>query len=85
MAPKSLAEQMAELEDLTPRGNLLILILLMVIFDVVVGGNYVLTMVMFFLDYDPEDLDRGNQDSDEEGAAGGEDENAGREHYQAVG
>ncbi|GLB09926.1 rRNA-processing protein bfr2 [Aspergillus tubingensis] len=55
MAPKSLAEQMAELEDLTPR------------------------------DYDPEDLDRGNQDSDEEGAGGGKDENAGREHYQAVG
>ncbi|OJJ78077.1 hypothetical protein ASPBRDRAFT_191335 [Aspergillus brasiliensis CBS 101740] len=54
MAPKSLAEQMAELEDLTPR------------------------------DYDPEDLDRGNQDSDEEGA-GEKDENAGREHYQAVG
>ncbi|TPR04826.1 hypothetical protein CAN33_0031675 [Aspergillus niger] len=54
MAPKSLAEQMAELEDLTPR------------------------------DYDPEDLDRGNQDSDEEGA-GAKDENAGREHYQAVG
>ncbi|RAK98827.1 AATF family protein [Aspergillus ibericus CBS 121593] len=53
MAPKSLAEQIAELEDLTPR------------------------------DYDPEDLDRGNGDSDEE--AGDKDASAGREHYQDVG
>ena len=35
------------------------------------------------LDYDPEDLDRGNQDSDEE--AGEKDASAGREHYQDVG
>ena len=47
MAPKSLAEQMAELEDLTPRGNLLFLIQLMVMF-MLFGGNYVLTMMMFF-------------------------------------
>ncbi|PWY83777.1 TRAUB-domain-containing protein [Aspergillus sclerotioniger CBS 115572] len=53
MAKKSLAEQIAELEDLTPR------------------------------DYDPEDLDRGNQDSDEEVAE--KDASAGREHYQDVG
>lgn len=38
MAPKSLAEQMAELEDLTPRGNLLILILLMVML-MLMGGT----------------------------------------------
>ncbi|PWY76974.1 TRAUB-domain-containing protein [Aspergillus heteromorphus CBS 117.55] len=56
MAPKSLAEQFADLEDLTPR------------------------------DYDPEDLDRGNADSeDEQGAQAQGDEDAGREHYQAVG
>ncbi|PYI02903.1 TRAUB-domain-containing protein [Aspergillus sclerotiicarbonarius CBS 121057] len=54
MGPKSLAEQIAELEDLTPR------------------------------DYDPEDLDRGNGDSDEEASEKG-DASAGREHYQDVG
>jgi protein AATF/BFR2 len=51
---KSLAEQIAELEDPTPK------------------------------DFDPEDLDRGAPDSDDEGGKAA-DENAGREHYQAVG
>ncbi|RAK71367.1 AATF family protein [Aspergillus fijiensis CBS 313.89] len=54
MAPKSLAQQLAELEDPTPR------------------------------DFDPEDLDRGVQSSDEEGGKA-VDADAGREHYQAVG
>ncbi|PYH49268.1 AATF family protein [Aspergillus saccharolyticus JOP 1030-1] len=54
MAPKSLAEQLAELEDPTPK------------------------------DFDPEDLDRGVQSSDEEGGKD-MDADAGREHYQAVG
>ncbi|KKK14492.1 hypothetical protein AOCH_002464 [Aspergillus ochraceoroseus] len=53
MAPKSLAEQIAELEDLNPK------------------------------DFDPEDIERGGQSSDEEENL--KDENAGREHYQAVG
>ncbi|KAL4885292.1 apoptosis antagonizing transcription factor-domain-containing protein [Aspergillus karnatakaensis] len=53
MAPKSLAEQLADLDDLAPR------------------------------DFDPEDIDRGNQSSDEE--ADVRDGDAGREHYQAVG
>ncbi|KAL4806390.1 apoptosis antagonizing transcription factor-domain-containing protein [Aspergillus unguis] len=53
MAPKSLAEQIADLEDLTPR------------------------------DYDPEDIERGGNSSDEEGDV--KDASAGREHYQAVG
>ncbi|KAL4980890.1 apoptosis antagonizing transcription factor-domain-containing protein [Aspergillus desertorum] len=53
MAPKSLAEQIADLEDLTPR------------------------------DYDPEDIERGGNSSDED--VGMKDTNAGREHYQAVG
>ncbi|EAU33247.1 conserved hypothetical protein [Aspergillus terreus NIH2624] len=51
---KSLAEQIAELEDPTPK------------------------------DFDPEDLDCGAPDSDDEGGKAA-DENAGREHYQAVG
>ncbi|KAL2853478.1 apoptosis-antagonizing transcription factor [Aspergillus pseudoustus] len=53
MAPKSLAEQIADLEDLTPR------------------------------DFDPEDIERGGQSSDDEVPV--KDANAGREHYQAVG
>ncbi|KAL4927023.1 AATF family protein [Aspergillus undulatus] len=53
MAPKSLAEQIADLEDLTPR------------------------------DYDPEDIERGGNSSDEEAPV--KDADAGREHYQAVG
>ncbi|KAL2800027.1 apoptosis antagonizing transcription factor-domain-containing protein [Aspergillus keveii] len=53
MAPKSLAEQIADLEDLTPR------------------------------DFDPEDLERGEQSSDDEAPV--KDASAGREHYQAVG
>ncbi|KAL4816588.1 apoptosis antagonizing transcription factor-domain-containing protein [Aspergillus spinulosporus] len=53
MAPKSLAEQIADLEDLTPR------------------------------DYDPEDIERGGNSSDEDVEV--KDANAGREHYQAVG
>ncbi|KAE8145941.1 apoptosis antagonizing transcription factor-domain-containing protein [Aspergillus avenaceus] len=54
MGVKSLAEQIAELDDPTPK------------------------------DFDPEDLDRGNPDSDEEGDRAA-DSNTGREHYQAVG
>ncbi|KAL4950287.1 apoptosis antagonizing transcription factor-domain-containing protein [Aspergillus filifer] len=54
MAPKSLAEQIAELEDVTPR------------------------------DYDPEDIERGGNTSDEDDAPV-KDADAGREHYQAVG
>ncbi|RDW74629.1 AATF family protein [Aspergillus mulundensis] len=53
MAPKSLAEQIADLEDLTPR------------------------------DYDPEDIERGGNSSDEDVEV--KDASAGREHYQAVG
>ncbi|CEL04471.1 Putative Apoptosis antagonizing transcription factor/protein transport protein [Aspergillus calidoustus] len=53
MAPKSLAEQIADLEDLTPR------------------------------DFDPEDIERGGQSSDDEAPV--KDASAGREHYQAVG
>ncbi|KAL3467382.1 apoptosis antagonizing transcription factor-domain-containing protein [Aspergillus heterothallicus] len=53
MAPKSLAEQLADLEDLTPR------------------------------DFDPEDIERGGQSSDDEAPV--KDVSAGREHYQAVG
>ncbi|OJJ04479.1 hypothetical protein ASPVEDRAFT_152828 [Aspergillus versicolor CBS 583.65] len=53
MAPKSLAEQIADLEDLTPR------------------------------DFDPEDIERGGNSSDEEEVE--KDASAGREHYQAVG
>ncbi|KAF9887001.1 rRNA-processing protein bfr2 [Aspergillus nanangensis] len=52
---KSLAEQIAELEDPTPK------------------------------DFDPEDLDRGVSDSEEEDSDNAVDTNAGREHYQAVG
>ncbi|KAL4943932.1 apoptosis antagonizing transcription factor-domain-containing protein [Aspergillus oleicola] len=55
MAPKSLAEQIAELDDVTPR------------------------------DYDPEDIERGGNTSDEEGDGPVKDADAGREHYQAVG
>ncbi|KAE8354647.1 apoptosis antagonizing transcription factor-domain-containing protein [Aspergillus coremiiformis] len=54
MGPKSLAEQIAELEDPTPK------------------------------DFDPEDLERGGPDSDDEEDRVA-DSNAGREHYQAVG
>ncbi|KAL4799970.1 apoptosis antagonizing transcription factor-domain-containing protein [Aspergillus venezuelensis] len=54
MAPKSLAEQIAELEDVTPR------------------------------DYDPEDIERGGNTSDEDDAPV-KDAEAGRGHYQAVG
>ncbi|KAL3476299.1 apoptosis-antagonizing transcription factor [Aspergillus californicus] len=53
MAPKSLAEQIAELEDLTPR------------------------------DFDPEDIERGGNTSDEDVDV--KDADAGRGHYQAVG
>ncbi|KAI9373552.1 apoptosis antagonizing transcription factor-domain-containing protein [Aspergillus egyptiacus] len=53
MAPKSLAEQIADLEDLAPR------------------------------DFDPEDIDRGGNSSDEDAPV--KDADAGREHYQAVG
>ncbi|KAL4900643.1 apoptosis antagonizing transcription factor-domain-containing protein [Aspergillus multicolor] len=53
MAPKSLAEQIADLEDLTPR------------------------------DYDPEDIERGGNSSDEDVEV--KDADAGREHYQVVG
>ncbi|KAL5338838.1 apoptosis antagonizing transcription factor-domain-containing protein [Aspergillus crustosus] len=53
MAPKSLAEQLADLDDLTPK------------------------------DFDPEDIERGGQSSDEEAEV--KDADAGREHYQAVG
>lgn len=38
----------------------------------------------FATDFDPEDLDHAGGQSDEESSAE-EDENAGREHYQAVG
>ncbi|KNG85374.1 protein bfr2 [Aspergillus nomiae NRRL 13137] len=54
MGPKSLAEQIAELEDPTPK------------------------------DFDPEDLERGGSDSEDEGGRAA-DSSAGREHYQAVG
>ncbi|KAL3497072.1 apoptosis antagonizing transcription factor-domain-containing protein [Aspergillus germanicus] len=53
MVPKSLAEQIADLEDLTPR------------------------------DFDPEDIERGGQSSDDEAPV--KDASAGREHYQPVG
>ncbi|KAL4964632.1 AATF family protein [Aspergillus stella-maris] len=54
MAPKSLAEQIAELEDVTPR------------------------------DYDPEDIERGGNTSDEDDGPV-KDADSGRGHYQAVG
>ncbi|KAE8418456.1 apoptosis-antagonizing transcription factor [Aspergillus pseudocaelatus] len=54
MGPKSLAEQIAELEDPTPK------------------------------DFDPEDLEHGGSDSEDEGGRAA-DSSAGREHYQAVG
>ncbi|KAL4874093.1 apoptosis antagonizing transcription factor-domain-containing protein [Aspergillus spectabilis] len=53
MAPKSLAEQLADLDDPTPK------------------------------DFDPEDIERGGQSSDEDAVV--KDADAGREHYQAVG
>lgn len=39
----------------------------------------------FATDFDPEDLDHARGKSDEEESSAEEDENAGREHYQAVG
>jgi hypothetical protein len=36
-------------------------------------------------DFDPEDIDRDEQSSGEEGAGKESDVNAGREHYQSVG
>ncbi|KAJ5912201.1 Protein bfr2 [Penicillium subrubescens] len=52
---RSLADQLADLEDPTPK------------------------------DFDPEDIDRDEQSSDDEGAGKESDLNAGREHYQSVG
>jgi protein AATF/BFR2 len=36
------------------------------------------------IDFDPEDIDNGQQSSDDEGGSDGE-VNAGREHYETVG
>jgi protein AATF/BFR2 len=41
-------------------------------------------MLTSYLDFDPEDIENGGQSSDDEDVEK-PDENAGREHYQAVG
>lgn len=70
---KSLADQLADLEDPTPKGLL--------------QSHWrknCLTVANNCLDFDPEDEDNGNQGSEDE--SGSEiDENAGREHYEKVG
>lgn len=82
MAPKSLAQQLAELEDPTPRGLFLFPLLFLGLSFLSLG----LTDLSLrpIADFDPEDLDRGVQSSDEEGGKA-VDADAGREHYQAVG
>lgn len=70
---KSLADQLADLEDPTPKGSLR-----------PHCRNNLLTIANSCLDFDPEDEENGNQGSEDE--SGSEvDENAGREHYEKVG
>lgn len=76
----TLAEQLADLEDPAPKG---------VLIDLRDHLSPVPPFVQFmtdsfYLDFDPEDSDLGAPSSDDESASE-VDENAGREHYQAVG
>lgn len=70
---KSLADQLADLEDPTPKGSL---------------RSYGKGKAVFAndtcLDFDPEDEDNGNQGSGDESGSD-IDEDAGREHYEKVG
>ena len=47
-------------------------------------GIATLTVFLLATDFDPEDLERGGSDSEDEGGRAA-DSSAGREHYQAVG
>jgi protein AATF/BFR2 len=75
---KSLADQLADLEDPAPRGNNA--------FSFAVRATVELTIVKKnYPDFDPEDPDAdiGGSEDDESGSE--VDDDAGREHYQAVG
>lgn len=74
---QSLADQLADLEDPTPKGRLNRVLLTFARRR----GHPIADLVP---DFDPEDLDR-DGDSSDEGAGKEPDLNAGREHYQSVG
>lgn len=76
-AGRSLVDQLADLEDPTPKGTTCGLAGL---------KRHLLRSkrLTLMLDFDPEDLDRAAESSDEE-AGKQSDVNVGREHYQAVG
>lgn len=76
MARRSLAEQYAELDDPTPKGSTQSTPSFLNLFCI--------ANMFSQTDFDPEDLDRGDPDSDDESSRE-VDEDAGREHYQAVG
>ena len=80
MAPKSLAEQFADLDDPTPKGAFILFIPNSANSACCTPLRIELT---FATDFDPEDLEHAGGESDEDGS--GDDGDAGREHYQAVG
>lgn len=77
-AGRSLADQLADLEDPTPKGMCSLIELTHFFGDGPPWAN-------LFPDFDPEDIDHDEQSSGEEGAGKESDLNAGREHYQSVG
>lgn len=77
MAPskaRSLAQQLADLDDPTPKG----------MNKAKHSHPYFSSELTRYTDFDPEDLERDIQSSDDEEEKPS-DVNAGREHYQAVG
>lgn len=72
-AARSLMEQIADLDDVAPKGITLL-----------ISANPA-TNQFRFLDFDPEDIDDGRGSDDEESSVASEDGAAGREHYQSVG
>lgn len=80
MAPSktiSLADQLADLEDPTPKG-----MYQRIPQSFLPSVHHNLTA---YLDFDPEDLEHGGQSSDDDEAGKPTDVDAGREHYEAVG
>jgi protein AATF/BFR2 len=75
---RSLADQLADLEDPTPKGMCILIGLTHYL-----GGEP--TWANIVADFDPEDIEHDVQSSDDEGAGKESDLNAGREHYQSVG
>jgi protein AATF/BFR2 len=72
---RSLADQLADFEDPTPKGMK----------ECFIYGSLMETFILTcYIDFDPEDIDNGAQSSDDEDRD--QDEvNAGREHYEKVG